>query len=116
MAFDELFKVGLRFAEKRRRELCAAAALSREPVRAEEARRYGGVLGRLAPWLRCQDVAALDERSVRIPCQYLPRSNDFRAREVGSGSSRQLTRRSYLAAVQQLVLPRFSSSVCFGAF
>jgi hypothetical protein len=38
-----------------------------------------GVLGRLAPWLRCQDVAALDERSVRIPGQYLPRSNDFRA-------------------------------------
>jgi hypothetical protein len=37
-----------------------------------------GVLGRLTPWLRCQNVAALDERSVRIPCQ--PRSNDFRAR------------------------------------
>ena len=53
-----------------------------------------GVLGRLAPWLRCQDVAALDERSVRIPCQYLPKSNNFRAREVGSGSSRHLTRRS----------------------
>ena len=63
-----------------------------------------GVLGRLAPWLRCQDVAALDERSVRIPCQ--PRSNDFCAREVGSGSSRHLTRRSYLAAVQQLGLLR----------
>ena len=63
-----------------------------------------GVLGCLAPWLRCQDVAALDERSVRIPCHFLPRSNDFRAREVGSRSSRHLTRRSYLAAVQQLGL------------
>ena len=63
-----------------------------------------GVLGRLAPWLRCENVAALAERSVRIPGQYLPRSNDFRAREVGSGSSRHLTRRSYLAAVQQVGL------------
>jgi len=53
-----------------------------------------------APWPRCQEVAALDKRSVRIPGQ--PRSNDFRACQVGSGSSRQLTRRSYLAAVQQL--------------
>ena len=65
MAFDELFKVGLRFAGKRRWELCAAAAPSREPV---QPRRRGevGVLGRLAPWLRCQNVAALDERSVRF--------------------------------------------------
>ena len=75
MAFNELFKVGLRFAGKRRWELCVAVAPSRESVRAEEARRCGGVLGRLAPWLRCQDVAALDGRRVRIPGQYLPRSN-----------------------------------------
>ena len=43
----ELFKVGLRFAGKRRRELCAAAAPSREPVRAEEARRCGVFSGAL---------------------------------------------------------------------
>ena len=41
MAFHELFKVALRFAGKRRLELCAAAAPSREPVRAEKARRCG---------------------------------------------------------------------------
>ena len=25
-----------------------------------------GVLGRLAPWLSCQEVAGLDERTIRI--------------------------------------------------
>ena len=69
MAFDELFKVGLRFAGKRRRELCAAARRRMSQFGAEEVRRLRGVLERLAPWLRCQDVAALDDRSVRIPCQ-----------------------------------------------
>jgi hypothetical protein len=70
---------------KRRPELCAAAAPSREPVRAEEARRCGVFSGALRRGYFARTWAALDERSVRIPGQYLPRSNDFPACQVGSG-------------------------------